>query len=227
MLSPFEIILRLIIATTLGSVVGLERERKEGAAGLRTHMLVCLGSALMMIVSAFGFSDVVDKPGIVLDPSRIAAQVVSGIGFLGAGTILFLRPQIVRGLTTAAGLWGVAGVGLAVGGGLYLAASTATLIIVIVLALIKPLEDRFIGVQKRNQVVLTVNKEQRSLSQIENTINLFELVLKEIRITSFESAEKEQITLIFQRKLNTKKILLLIEKLKSLPYVESVSSLVK
>lgn len=87
-------------------------------AGLRTHMLVCLGAALVMIVSAYGFNDIISAYRIVLDPSRVAAQVVSGIGFLGAGTILFLRQQVIRGLTTAASLWTVAAIGLAVGCGL-------------------------------------------------------------------------------------------------------------
>src|SRR6476469_344391 len=105
-------------------------------------MLVCLGSALMMIVSAFGFSDILGTPNVNLDPSRIAAQVVSGIGFLGAGTILFLKNEVIKGLTTAAGLWAVAGVGLAVGSGLYLAAIITTVLILIILIVVKPYKKR-------------------------------------------------------------------------------------
>jgi len=133
-----EILLRLILAAVLGSLVGMERERLDWAAGLRTHMLVCLGSTLFMLVSAFGFADILGTPGIGLDPSRIAAQVVSGVGFLGAGTII-LRREAVRGLTTAASVWTVAAVGLAVGGGLYFAAISATVLILVILAGIKPL----------------------------------------------------------------------------------------
>ena len=107
----------------LGSGIGIERERLNWVAGLRTHMLVCVGSSLFMIVSFCGFADVLSTEHVALDPSRIAAQVVSGIGFLGAGTIV-LRSKVVRGLTTAAGLWTVAAVGLAVGGGLYVAAAS-------------------------------------------------------------------------------------------------------
>lgn len=88
MLSHKEIIIRLILAAILGAIVGLERERKNWTAGMRTHMMVCLGSSLMMMVSSFGFSDVLKMDHVTLDPSRIAAQVVSGIGFLGAGTII-------------------------------------------------------------------------------------------------------------------------------------------
>lgn len=142
-LPDHEMVLRLILATFLGGLIGFERERLNWVAGLRTHMLVCLGSALIMIVSKYAFNDIV-KDGLVnLDPSRMAAQVVSGIGFLGAGTILFLK-NVIRGLTTAASLWAVAAVGLAAGGGLYLAAVCTTLFIFIILAGIKPIENRFI-----------------------------------------------------------------------------------
>ncbi|MBS0400583.1 MAG: MgtC/SapB family protein, partial [Proteobacteria bacterium] len=106
MLSPTHLIARLLLAALLGSLIGLERERVHWAAGLRTHMLVCVGATLIMIVSAYGFAGVLGQPNVVLDPSRIAAQVVSGIGFLGAGTIL-LRREVVHGLTTAASLWSV------------------------------------------------------------------------------------------------------------------------
>jgi hypothetical protein len=120
MISPEQIVLRLVIAAILGGLVGVERERLEWAAGMRTHALVSLGSALFMVVSAFGFSDILGEQHVILDPSRVAAQVVSGIGFLGAGTII-LRREIVKGLTTAASVWAVAAVGLAVGGGMFLA----------------------------------------------------------------------------------------------------------
>src|ERR1700748_452225 len=111
-----EIVVRLAVSAILGSLIGIDRERLVWAAGLRTHMLVCVGSCLFMIVSAFGFADILSTPNVVLDPSRVAAQVVSGIGFLGAGSIL-LRGEVVRGLTTAASLWTVAAIGLAVGRG--------------------------------------------------------------------------------------------------------------
>lgn len=133
---------RLALAALFGSVIGLERERLLWAAGLRTHMLVCVGSCLIMLVSAFGFADVLGTAHVVLDPSRIAAQVVSGIGFLGAGTIL-LRGEVVKGLTTAASLWGVAAIGLAIGSGLYVPALAATALIVGILAGVKPFEQRW------------------------------------------------------------------------------------
>ena len=98
-----DFIIRLFVAAILGTIIGLEREYRAKEAGYRTHFLVSLGSALIMIVSQHGFSEILGQPGIGLDPSRIAAQVVTGIGFIGAGTII-LNKQIVRGLTTAAGI---------------------------------------------------------------------------------------------------------------------------
>src|ERR1700735_487316 len=132
-----EMLIRLVVAAALGRLIGFERERLLWAAGIRTHMLVCVGSCLIMIVSQYGFSSILNEKNVVLDPSRIAAQVVSGIGFLGAGAIL-ARGEIVKGLTTEASIWTVAAIGLAVGGGLYFAAAASTTIIII-LAGIKPL----------------------------------------------------------------------------------------
>lgn len=106
-------ILRLAVAAVLGGIIGLDREYRAKEAGLRTHFLVALGSALFMIVSMYGFGE-----GTVGDPGRVAAQVVTGIGFIGAGSIM-IHKQFVRGLTTASGLWATAGIGLAVGGGMY------------------------------------------------------------------------------------------------------------
>jgi putative Mg2+ transporter-C (MgtC) family protein len=161
MLPNSELILRLLLAAVLGSLVGADRERLVWAAGLRTHMLVCVGASLFMIVSAFGFTDILNTSHVILDPSRIAAQVVSGIGFLGAGSIL-LRGEVIRGLTTAASLWTVAAIGLAVGGGLYIAAGAATAIILIILAGLKPLEERFQDRHRSHR--LTVEAERGALS---------------------------------------------------------------
>jgi putative Mg2+ transporter-C (MgtC) family protein len=166
MLSNSEMIIRLLLAAGLGSLIGAERERLIWAAGLRTHMLVCTGACLFMIVSAYGFAQVTGLYHVVLDPSRVAAQVVSGIGFLGAGSIL-LRGDVVRGLTTAASLWTVAAIGLAVGGGLYVASVAATLIILVILAGIKPLEERFQGRYKHHEILLEAERGALSLTALD------------------------------------------------------------
>lgn len=143
MISWSEILIRLSLAALFGAFIGLERERKDWAAGLRTHMMVSVGSCLIMIVSAFGFADILGTEHVSLDPSRVAAQVVSGIGFIGAGTILFLKRGAIRGLTTAAGLWTVAAIGLATGGGLYFAAAATTVIALIILWALQPIERSY------------------------------------------------------------------------------------
>lgn len=137
-----ELCVRLVIAALMGGCIGFERERLSWAAGLRTHMLVCVGSCLVMIVSAHGFDELITNPKIMLDPSRMAAQVVSGIGFLGAGAIM-MRGEVVRGLTTAASLWAVAAVGLAVGGGMYIEAAASTVIMLVILAWLKPISEHY------------------------------------------------------------------------------------
>ena len=130
-----EFITRLFVAGLLGSIIGLDREYRAKEAGYRTHFLVSLGSALLMIVSQHGFSEILQSPGVSLDPSRIASQVVSGIGFIGAGTII-LHKQMVRGLTTAAGVWATSDIGLAVGAGMYELGISATILTLVCLELL-------------------------------------------------------------------------------------------
>ena len=122
----WNLILRLFVAGLLGGLVGFEREFRAKEAGLRTHFIVALGSALFMIISKYAF------PGVQHDAARVAAQVVSGIGFLGAGVIIFQK-NVIRGVTTAAGLWVVAAIGLAAGAGMYAVSTAATLMTLICL----------------------------------------------------------------------------------------------
>jgi putative Mg2+ transporter-C (MgtC) family protein len=127
-----EMVLRLLLAATLGAIIGFQRERAGKAAGLRTHILICVGAALFTIASLYGF-------GFGVDPSRVAAGIVTGIGFLGAGAILHRQGGIVEGLTTAATIWAVAGIGLAVGAGLYLVSAVTMVITLAVLFLPHPI----------------------------------------------------------------------------------------
>lgn len=122
--------MRLLLAGSLGAIIGLDREYRAKEAGFRTHFLVCLGSALFMIISQYGFADIVKANGANYDGARVAAQIVSGIGFLGAGTIIFHK-QFIRGLTTAAGMWATAGIGMAIGGGMYFLGVAATILVLI------------------------------------------------------------------------------------------------
>lgn len=154
-----EVLFRLFLASVFGALIGLERERKDWTAGMRTHMMVSLGSALIMMVSSFGFSDILGTDHIVLDPSRVAAQVISGIGFIGAGTILFMNQGKIRGLTTASGLWTVAAIGLATGGGMYFAAAATTVLALIILWALQPLERKITQKFKQNTLSIETGKD--------------------------------------------------------------------
>jgi putative Mg2+ transporter-C (MgtC) family protein len=132
--SQLEPLLRLTVGLVLGAAVGWERELQRMPAGFRTHALVGLGSAIFTVVSAFAF------PGPMTDPTRIAAQIVTGVGFLGGGAILHYRGN-VRGLTTAASLWAVSAIGMAAGAGLYVVAVGAAVLVVVTLVLLDRLES--------------------------------------------------------------------------------------
>lgn len=177
-----EFILRLFIAGILGSIIGLDREYRAKEAGYRTHFLVSLGSALIMIVSQHGFNEILDTPNVNLDPSRIASQVVTGIGFIGAGTII-LHKQIVRGLTTAAGIWATSGIGLAIGAGMYGLGISATILTLICLEVLSFL-FKSVGMKSSIVEFSTDNKE---------TINHLTKVFhsKNFLIVTFQMDEKQ------------------------------------
>ena len=152
---------RLAIAGALGTLIGLEREYRAKEAGMRTHFLVALGSALIMIVSQYGFGD------NTADASRVAAQIVSGIGFIGAGTIM-MQKQFVRGLTTAAGLWVAAGIGMAIGGGLYVIGIVCTILTLIGLEVFQRIFQRF---QSKNIVLTFTTRHHSDLVKVTDALN--------------------------------------------------------
>ena len=143
----FEFTLRLFAAAIMGAAIGLEREYRAKEAGIRTHFLVAMGSSLFMILSQYGFEQLLFSTkevglNVRLDPSRIAAQVVSGIGFIGAGTIIFQK-HMVRGLTTAAGLWVTSAIGMTCGAGMYALAIATTVMVLICLEALNLLFHHF------------------------------------------------------------------------------------
>jgi len=142
MLTDVQIIMRLVLSVFLGGVIGLERQLHRRTAGLRTHILVCLGSCLIMLTSMYVFDIYSNR--VALDPARIASGVITGIGFLGAGAIIRER-EGVRGLTTAASLWMVAGIGLAVGCGFRNAAIYTTILAFVALYLLRRVESIIFG----------------------------------------------------------------------------------
>lgn len=192
-LSLTDTVLRLGLATLLGALVGLERERLERAAGIRTHAIVALGAALMMIVSMYGFSDVLGaEQGVRLDVSRVAAQVVSGIGFLGAGVIIF-RKSVVRGLTTAASVWAVAGLGLACGGGLFAAAGVTTTFLLALQMVLRPIEQRVFSHHRDHRLELRVQRDAGSLAGIEAAISQAGVSIESLRVRPASSGGEDRV----------------------------------
>ncbi|MFS0862154.1 MgtC/SapB family protein [Fredinandcohnia sp. 179-A 10B2 NHS] len=135
---------RLFLSALLGCLIGWEREYSNKTAGLKTHLLVSLGSCLLMLLSIYGFLEWIDHPNVRYDPARLAAQVINGIGFLAAGAILVRPNLVVSGLTTAASLWVAMGIGLAVGSGNYLMAIATTTLVLLVLTVLPHVEERLI-----------------------------------------------------------------------------------
>ena len=163
-----EFILRLFAAAVMGGAIGLERGYRAKEAGFRTHFLVALGSAIFMILSQYGFEDLLIHTkatgiNVRLDPSRIAAQVVSGIGFIGAGTIIFQK-HVVRGLTTAAGLWVTSAIGMTCGAGLYSLAVASTVMVLLALETLNFIIQRF-GTRNIN-----ITFSSRSLEDVREAI---------------------------------------------------------
>ncbi|MBB6672454.1 MgtC/SapB family protein [Cohnella nanjingensis] len=154
-----EMTLRLLLALALGGLIGFERELGGHSAGFRTHILVCLGSAVIVLLSMYGFAAFATDPNVRLDPARLAAQVISGIGFLGAGTIMRTGPT-VSGLTTAASLWVSAAIGLSAGAGFYYGAVISTILVVMSLFVLNKIEKLF----SRSKTVreLLIKMEQSS-----------------------------------------------------------------
>ena len=176
-----EFVFRLFVAGVMGALVGLDREYRAKEAGYRTHFLVSLGSALIMIISQHGFDGVLHEVGVGLDPSRVASQVVTGIGFIGAGTII-LHKQTVRGLTTAAGIWATSGIGLTIGAGMYVLGISATILTLIGLEVLSLLFKK-VGMKSLSVEFSTNNKE--TIDNIAKSFNS-----KDFHIVSYQMNEK-------------------------------------
>jgi putative Mg2+ transporter-C (MgtC) family protein len=162
-----DIIIRLLLATLLSGLIGIERESKQQPAGLRTHVLVGTGSCLMMILSVTGFDAFLhmDNDAIRFDPGRIPSYVISGIGFLGAGTIIVQRGS-VKGLTTAASIWVAAGIGLVVGIDMYFVAILTTLIVLGTLHLLEKLERKYLSIGNQKSVIVIAEDREDSFAAI-------------------------------------------------------------
>ena len=204
-------IIRLLLATIFGALIGLEREYHAKEAGVRTHLLVALGSCLFMILSIYGFDAFLDHDNVSFDPSRIASQVVTGIGFIGAGTII-LHKQAVRGLTTAAGVWVTAAIGLACGNGMYILAGVTTVTVLSSLGLI-------------NLYLPSLSQRERQITFLAEDYNVLTDILENLR--------KEKIVVLNYEmrkdaEENNGKLLIVLKiRMKRYGTIESMTSILK
>jgi len=220
MISNSDIVLRIVLACILGGLVGMERESLNRPAGFRTHILVCLGSTIVMLTGIFLLYNYKDYTN--LDPARLGAQVISGIGFLGAGTIL-REGLTVKGLTTAASLWAVACIGLTIGSGFYLAAILSTFLVLITLLFFSNFE-KYIS-KKRNELlikVITLNKPGQ-IGKIGTELGKMNISITNISLQNIDETKVAVIlTLKTPRGMITSNVLERISKLDGISSVQNL-----
>lgn len=224
-LDPLHMTLRLVLALVLGGLVGLEREQNNHPAGFRTHILVCLGAALIMLLSMYGFGQFVNEPNVRLDPARLAAQVITGIGFLGAGTIV-LNGNSISGLTTAASLWVVAAIGLATGAGFYYAAVVTTLFVLIILWILNKVEKKWLRGKQLRTVSIEMSDRPGSLADVTSVLAVQGAEIRKVAIVqlSTSGSGQSQVRITLSLRLGKPELLMTAaEQLKALGDVSNVS----
>ena len=182
-----EYLVRIFVAACLGILIGSERKNRNKSAGIRTHVIVALGAALIMVVSKYGFADV-EK----VDSARLAAQVVSGVGFLGAG-VIFVRNNLVNGLTTAAGIWATAGVGLAMGAGMYVVGISSALLVVTIQFVMHRIAY-FADVASGGLIRMTLVKQEGIVQSMEDYLQREKLSVVSVKINK---TKKDEVKLEF------------------------------
>lgn len=209
-LNLYSMMLRIVLAMLTGGIVGFEREKKGRAAGFRTYMLVAMGAAMTVILSQYlavmmdgPWAEIADTVGIKTDISRFAAQVINGVGFLGAGTIIVTGRQEVKGLTTAAGLWASACMGIAIGAGFYEGVLVALLMIIFCMKLLPLLEQALVS----NSRYMSIYVEMDSFENIGNIVNLIKsenILLLDVEIEKNKREHMSDFSVLFTLKLPRK-----------------------
>ena len=216
----WSIVLRILAAVICGGAIGIERELKNRPAGLRTYMLVCVGSCLIMLTNQYIYQ--VTQSG---DPMRLGAQVVSGIGFLGAGTIIVTRHNQIKGLTTAAGLWSAAGVGLALGVGFYEAALVAGVFVFVILTLMQRWDDRMRTKTKVVEVYVEMDAAL-SLGEFIRQLRKMDLEIHNVQMEQENTLEVNTrgmlATLRSPKRCNHAVLIDIIKKIKGVTYLEEL-----
>lgn len=215
-----SVIVRMVLAVICGGIIGIERETKRRPAGFRTHTLVCLGAAMTMLTSQFLMTE-----GWTTDPARLGAQVVAGIGFIGAGTIIVTRRQKVKGLTTAAGLWVSAIIGLAIGVGYYEAALITMVIVLIAEILLSKLEWHISSKAQKLNLYIEYNEDE-SIGEIAEEIKKMGVSIMDIEITRSKESEGAMMSAIFslhlEKRTKRPQLLLEIQEIKGVLSIEEL-----
>lgn len=214
-----EYILRVIIAAICGGVIGYEREKRLKNAGIRTHILVSMSAALMMIISKYGFFDVaLVNEGIRVDASRVAASVVSAIGFLGAG-VIFVRKENTIGVTTAAGLWATVGLGLAIGAGMYFAGVIFTVLVLLVQLVLHNKRFKF-STQTTGSIVLRIDNSNFTIGQVNSVFKEKKLDVRNMRLVLRDGGQDVSATIIFSKKDNINDVMKQLETIGKITSIE-------
>lgn len=196
-----EFILRIMLAGLCGAIIGYERKNRNKEAGIRTHLIVAMGAALIMIVSKYGFNDILGHTGIALDPSRIAAQIVTGVGFLGAGMI-FMRRNMIRGLTTAAGIWATSGIGMAIGSGLYVVGIVTTVFIVLVQIVLHS-KHRWAKESYKEEMTFLIEKDKAAVEDLKKRLEHMGIEILNVSIGEEESGYHMKLVVAFPDGFNS------------------------
>ena len=216
-LTSLHYLLRVMCAALCGACIGFEREKRFKTAGIRTHILVALSSCLMMVISKYGFWDVVGMKGISLDVSRIAAGVVTAIGFLGAG-VIFVRKESITGVTTAAGLWATVGVGISIGSGMYFLGVTTTLMILLIQFMLhKPL--KIFSAQLFGNVRMDIPQEQFNKELLDQTFADKKIQVKNMQMDRDGDNVIVRLGVVFPQEFNEAAIM---NEFKEYPYISSI-----
>ena len=201
-----EYMLRIILSALCGAAIGYERENRGKGAGIRTHIIVAIASSLMMIVSKYGFNDLLSGDYFRLDPSRVAAQIVSGVGFLGAGMI-FIQKRLVTGLTTAAGIWATSGIGMAVGSGMYAVGISTSLVILTVQVLLHR-NLKFLQQSGEQKIFLSLADSDAAVSYMKDCAERLHIRITGMKCKRTEDAVLEvELTVVLPQNLDFLKLL--------------------
>ncbi len=212
-LGQWELLVRLLVACACGFVIGIERSFRQKEAGMRTHLILALGAALMMVVSKYGFFDIAEMNmnSLRADASRIASNVVTGISFLGAG-VIFVRGGTIKGLTTAAGIWATAGIGMAIGAGMYTVGIASTAILIIIQLLL----HRFMPFSENmetNIITIKMNEGEHTIEDITKQLTEAGIMITGIRFKKQDNGiTKAELTVRTKKKTSMKAVLELINQ---------------